>query len=130
MFGKKHFFAAVFIALCVFCVGSVSHAASNGKRIHVRGHLIDNACWNEADHKDDPKFLHEHTKNCLQMPDCIKSGYSVVTAQGQVYKMDAASNASTTAWIEATKHEDNWLVDVKGHLRDGKLNVQKIQLAK
>ncbi len=130
MFNKKHFVVAVLVALCIFCAGNVSHAASKGKRIHVRGYLIDNTCWKDNDHKDDHKFLSEHTKSCLQMPECIQSGYSIVTAQGKVYPMDAASNASTTAWIEATKHDDNWRVDVKGHLRDGKLNVQKIQLAK
>lgn len=130
MFTKKHGVVAVLIAICILCAGSVSHAASKGKRIHLRGHLIDNACWSENDHKDDQKFLREHSKDCLQMPDCIKSGYSIVTAQGKVYPMDTASNASTTAWIEATKRDDNFLVDVKGHLRAGKLNVKKIQLAK
>ncbi len=130
MFAKKHIVVAVLIAVCILCAGNLSFAFTHGKRVHVRGHLIDVSCWSDSDHKDDQKLLREHTKNCLQMPDCIKSGYVIVTAQGKVYTLDAASNASTTAWIEATKHDDNWLVDVKGHLRDGKLNIKKIQLAR
>ena len=121
-------YAVMLAAVCLLCGGGALYASSHGKRVHLRGYLIDNTCWNNRDGKDDQKLLREHTKNCLQMPDCIKSGYAVVTADGQVYPMDAASNASTTQWIAATQRDDNWLVEVKGHWLDGKLDVKKIQL--
>jgi len=129
MFFRKQWVATLLVLVYLLGGGSVSYAFSQGKRVHLRGHLIDMSCWNDRDGKDDQKILREHTKNCLQMPDCIKSGYAVVTADGQVYPMDAASNASTTQWIAATQRDDNWLVEVKGHLLDGKLNVKKIQLS-
>ncbi len=122
-------YAVLLAVVCLLCTASASHASAHGKRVHLRGHLIDMSCWNDHDGKDDQKMLREHTKNCLQMPDCIKSGYAIVTSEGKVYPMDAASNASTTQWIAATQRDDNWLVEVKGHLLDGKLNVKKIQLS-
>lgn len=129
MFLKKQWVATLLVVVCLLGGGSVSYAFSHGKRVHLRGHLIDMSCWNDHDGKDDQKMLREHTKNCLQMPDCIKSGYAIVTADGKVYPMDAASNASTTQWIAATQRDDNWLVEVKGHWLDGKLDVKKIQLS-
>jgi hypothetical protein len=103
--------------------------SSSGKNVHLHGTLIDLTCWNDRS-GDTSTLLREHTKRCLQMPDCIASGYAVVTADGQVYKMDAASNDSTTKWIAATQQDANWRVDVKGRLENGLLDVKKIQLQK
>ena len=101
-----------------------------GKKVHLHGTLIDNLCWN--DRKGDPAaLLREHSKACLQMPDCVRSGYAIVTPDGKVYKMDPASNQSATQWIAATSHDANWQVDVKGRVQpDGMLDVSKIQLQK
>ena len=101
-----------------------------GKKVHLHGTLIDNLCWNDRT-EDAGKLLREHSKACLQMPDCVRSGYAIVTPDGKVYKMDPASNQSTTQWIAATLHDANWQVDVKGRVQpDGMLDVSKIQLQK
>lgn len=100
-----------------------------GKNVHLHGTLIDMTCWKDRS-GDTPTLLREHTKRCLQMPDCIASGYAIVTPDGQVYKMDAASNDSITKWIAATQKDANWRVDVKGRLENGLLDVKKIQLQK
>jgi hypothetical protein len=99
------------------------------KKVHLHGTLIDLTCWNDRS-GDTSTLLREHTKRCLQMPDCIASGYAIVTPDGQVYKMDPASNDSTTKWIAATQQAANWRVDVKGRVEHGLLDVKKIQLQK
>lgn len=100
-----------------------------GKNVHLHGTLIDMTCWNDRS-GDTSTLLREHTKKCLQMPDCIGSGYAIVTPDGQVYKMDPTSNDSTTKWIAATQKDANWRVDVKGRVEHGLLDVKKIQLQK
>jgi len=101
----------------------------SGKKVHLHGTLIDMTCWNDRT-GDTATLLREHTKRCLQMPDCIRSGYAVVTADGKVYKMDPASNDSTTKWIAATTKDADFRVDVKGRVENGLLDVTKIQLQK
>jgi len=117
------------IVLLMFVSAPLHAKGVPGKNVHLHGTLIDMTCWN-ARSGDVSTLLREHTKRCLQMPDCIASGYAIVTADGQVYKMDAASNDSTTKWIAATPQDANWRVDVKGRLEDGLLDVKKIQLQK
>lgn len=118
------------VALLLLACALPLHASNaQGKKVHLRGTLIDMTCWN-ARTGDTAKLLREHSKPCLQMPDCIHSGYAVVTPDGQVYKMDAASNDSTTKWIASTSHDADWRVDVKGRMSDGLLDVKKIQLQK
>ena len=120
----------VWLSTCIlFCAIGLSAASTHAKKVHLHGTLIDMTCWN-ARTGDAAKLLREHSKPCLQMPDCIHSGYAIVTPDGKVYKMDPASNDSTTKWIAATSHDANWRVDVKGHVQDGLLDVNKIQLQK
>ncbi|HET9088572.1 MAG TPA: hypothetical protein VFN53_13715 [Acidobacteriaceae bacterium] len=118
----------VAVALLFFSIPLHAKPAT-GKNVHLHGTLIDMTCWNDRS-GDTSTLLREHTKRCLQMPDCIRSGYAVVTPDGQVYKMDAASNDSTTKWIAATPQDANWRVDVKGRVENGLLDVKKIQLQK
>jgi hypothetical protein len=121
-------FASVIAALCLLLAGGLCRAASHGQKVHLHGYLIDNSCWSERDGKDVQSLLREHTKDCLQMPDCSRSGYSIVTGSGSVYPLDAASNTKVTAWIDATQRDADWQVDVKGIWLDGKLDVKKIEL--
>ena len=121
-------FAVAFPVVCLLLAGAVCLASSHGQKVHVRGYLIDNSCWNERDGKDVHSLLREHTKDCLQMPDCTKSGYSIVTDAGSVYPLDAESNTKVTAWIDATQKDADWQVDAKGRWLDGKLAIKKIEL--
>ncbi len=121
-------FAVAFPVVCLLLAGAVCLASSHGQKVHVRGYLIDNSCWNERDGKDVHSLLREHTKDCLQMPDCTKSGYSIVTDAGSVYPLDADSNTKVVAWIDATQKDADWQVDVKGRWLDGKLAIKKIEL--
>ncbi|MHB8301510.1 MAG: hypothetical protein ACYDC6_01540 [Acidobacteriaceae bacterium] len=116
-------------AILVCCALPPQSRGSAGKKVHLHGTLIDMTCWNDRS-GDTSTLLRKHTKRCLQMPDCIRSGYAVVTSDGQVYKLDAASNDSTTKWIAATSQDANLRVDVKGRVENGLLDVKKIQLQK
>jgi hypothetical protein len=122
---------SAFAGVVLLAVSTLPLQAKNsqGKKVHLHGTLIDMTCWNDRS-GDAQKLLREHTKRCLQMPDCIRSGYAVVTPDGKVYQMDPASNRTTTQWIAATSHDANWRVDVKGRVQNGLLDVSKLQLEK
>lgn len=126
---KTRLCVTLFAVLSLLVLGKPSFADAHAKRVHLHGTLIDLTCWNDRT-GDAATLLREHTKRCMQMPDCIRSGYAVVTPDGKVYKLDPASNESTTKWIAATTQDANWRVDVKGRVQDGLLDVTKIQLQK
>lgn len=120
--------AILAVAFVILPAIPVRANSASGKKVHIHGLLIDMTCWNDRS-GNEQQMLREHTKRCLQMPDCIRSGYAVVTGEGKVYKMDQASNEITTKWIAATQKDAGWQVDVKGRLQtDGALDVSKIEL--
>ena len=129
LFSQSLFLLTVVATTFLYAGPSLYARSNHAERVHLHGTLIDMTCWNDRA-GDTATLLREHTKRCLQMPDCIRSGYAVVTSDGKVYKMSPASDESTTRWIAATQHDANWLVDVRGHIQDGLFDVTKIQLQK
>ena len=69
------------LILILFAAVSLSAMAANTA---VKGYLVDLACAKENAEKPDPKFPAKHSKDCLQMPECVKAGYGVMTADKKV----------------------------------------------
>ena len=88
----------VFAALAVMAISTL--AADQ----EVKGTLVDVACGTANGQKDG--FGAKHTKKCLQMDQCEKSGYSVLTADKKIIKFDAAGNDSAKKFI-ADSNKDN-----------------------
>ncbi len=64
----------------------------------MKGVIIDNMC--AGAHKADiTEFVKTHTKDCALMPQCVASGYSIVT-DGKVMKFDKASNAKIEEFLK------------------------------
>ncbi len=92
----------------------------------VQGYLVDLACSSEEGQK--PGFGAKHSKECLQMPDCAKSGYGVLTDDKKVIKFDAASNAKAKQFIADMKKEKDIKVNVTGTVNGEHMTVSKIEL--
>ena len=92
----------------------------------IRGYLVDIACADEEGQK--PGFGAKHTKDCLLMPECIKSGYGVLTDDMKVYKFDKAGNAEAKKFIHSLKKEKDIKVDVTGTVTGETMTVTKIEL--
>ena len=88
----------------------------------ISGILMDKAC--AVDMKMDAKG---HDKDCAQMPDCVKSGYGVVTSDGKFLPFDAKGNQQATAWLKATKLKTNLKITVTGTVDKGVLKVTTLQ---
>jgi len=112
--------ASMLIAVALF-------AAPAGKKKTLKGHLIDIAC--ATDRKDEYSTLGTvHTRRCLEMPACVRSGYGVLTRDMRVYKFDEAGNEQAKKLIDASDQNNNFQIQVSGRLLNDTLTVSKIEL--
>jgi hypothetical protein len=112
------------IALVLLTAAALSAFAAETK---VQGYLVDLACATSDEGKE-PGFGAEHTKGCLQMPECAKSGYGVLTDDKKVIRFDAASNAKAKRFIADMKKTKNIKVNVTGTVNGENIAVSKIEL--
>jgi len=92
----------------------------------VKGYLVDLACAREDGQK--AGFGAKHTKDCLQMPDCVKTGYGVLTDDKKIVQFDAAGNEQAKKFIADLKKEKDVKVSVTGAVNGGSMTVSKIEL--
>jgi hypothetical protein len=92
----------------------------------VKGYLVDIACGQEDGSK--PGFGAKHTKECLQMPDCVSSGYGVLTDDKKVIRFDKAGNNQAKKFIGDLKKESDIKVTVTGTFHGDMMTVSKIEL--
>ena len=111
------------IALVLLTAAALSAFAAETK---VQGYLVDLACASEEGQK--PGFGAKHSKMCLQMPECVKSGYGVLTDDKKVIKFDAASNAKAKQFIAGMKKDKDIKVNVTGTVNGERMTVSKIEL--
>jgi hypothetical protein len=92
----------------------------------VKGYLVDVACASDEGQK--PGFGAKHSKMCLQMPDCARSGYAVLTDDKTVIKLDAAGNQQAKKFISDLKKKEDIKVTVTGSVNGDSMTVSKIEL--
>jgi hypothetical protein len=110
------------ILLAVFALALAVTAFAQDKTVTVAGILMDKAC--AVDMKMDAKG---HDKDCALMPDCIKSGYGIVTADGKFVKLDEKGNKDALAWVKATKLKTNLQVTATGTMDKDVLKVATLK---
>jgi hypothetical protein len=111
-----------FIAI-IFAAFALSAMAADTT---VKGYLVDLSCASEEGQK--PDFGIKHSKACLQMDDCEKSGYGVLTADKKVIRFDKAGNEQAKKFIASTPKHDDIKVTVTGAVKDDLMTVSKIEL--
>jgi hypothetical protein len=92
----------------------------------VQGYLVDLAC--AAADGQRPDFGAKHSRGCLQMPDCVKSGYGLLTDDKKVIKFDAASNEKAKQFIADLQKKKDIKVNVTGTVSGDTIAVSKIEL--
>jgi hypothetical protein len=102
---------------------SVSGAAQDQP---LKGTLMDVAC--SSHHATEAGYTEKHDKKCLLMDACVKSGYSLVTADKKVLKFDAKGNDLALALIKQTDHDNDWKVAVNGKVTGDTIAVTDIKL--
>jgi hypothetical protein len=111
------------IILLLLAVSAISAVAAETK---IQGYLVDIACASEEGQR--ANFGIKHSKMCLQMPECEKSGYGVLTDDKKIIKFDAASNEKAKQFIADLKKNNDIKVNVTGTMNGAQLSVSKIEL--
>ena len=102
---------------------SVSGAAQSAP---LKGTLMDIAC--SSHHATEAGYTESHDKKCLLMDACVKSGYSLVTADKKVLKFDAKGNDLALALIKSSDHDKDWKVSVDGKVTGDTIAVSSVKL--
>ena len=118
----KLFGFAASIALVVIGL-SVSGAAQGSP---LKGTLMDIAC--SSHHATEAGYTETHDKMCLLEAGCVKSGYSLVTADKKVLKFDPKGNDLALALIKSADRDKDWKVSVDGKVTGDMLAVSSIKL--
>ena len=111
------------LVLFLFVILSASSFAADTT---LKGYLVDTACV--MDEGKEPGFGAKHTKLCLRMSDCVKSGYGVLTEDQKYIKFDDAGNEQAKKIIAHLTKDNNIKVTVTGTVDGDKVAVTKITL--
>jgi hypothetical protein len=122
-------FLTAFIAISISAsAGSVPHAAKAWKT-QLTGYLVDVSCSHD-EAEAGPGWGQKHSRACLLMPACVRSGYAVLTDHNQVIRFDAGGNDRAYKLIVATTQDKDWRVRVRGLQAGDQLKVSNIELIK
>jgi hypothetical protein len=120
--------AMLALAIAVPTFAADKKAAGNSQQ--VSGYLVDISCSTENMKKPDPKFPASHDKSCLQMDECAKSGYAVLTPDNKIIKFDAKGNEEAQKLLKMTNKDKDWKVTVSGPVQGDSIAVNSIMLQK
>ena len=95
----------------------------------VRGYLVDMLCVRQRK-SEGVKLGQEHTRMCLRMPNCIKSGYAVMTLDYQILKFDQKGTEKAIKLLDKTDQQQGFVVQVSGKITGDEIQVSKIELLK
>jgi hypothetical protein len=107
---------------------SLPLSAASGKKVKIKGHLVDIACASEK--TDDLDYMRtKHTKQCFEMPACVKSGFAILTPDNKVIRFDEKGNELAKKLIDDTQASENkdWSIEVRGRMDGETLSVNKLE---
>ena len=110
------------IAGLVAALGCLAYAAE------VQGVLLDRMCATKIVQNKDQKAAQAHTRECGLMPDCLKSGYGVFTADGRFITLDAAGNEKAAQALKGSQKKDNIRVQVTGEQTGSAMKVSALKI--
>lgn len=93
----------------------------------ISGYLVDVMCGT-AHASEGAAYGAKHDKACLLMDGCVKSGYSVLTADNRIVKLDPKGNEMALALIKGTARENDWRVSVSGTVANDTITVTSLRL--
>lgn len=124
------------VILGCLALGATGTAAASST---VQGVLIDKECSLRAETRivsfPSPHleggmlWAYTHTRQCLLMPACRRSGYGVYTYETTKYlSFDPAGNRKALALIEASKKPEDMRVEVTGEIQGDTIKVDSLKL--
>ena len=117
--------------IAIVSLAMVAHAED------IKGILMDEKCSGKADLRISGStgllvggriVAEAHTKECLLMPECQKSGYGVYTSDNKFLKFDEAGNRKALAAIKASTKLDDFEVEVTGEVKGDTIKVVNLKV--
>ena len=121
--------------LRLLIVVSAFAIAANAEEI--KGIMMDQMCSGKADLRISGAsgtlvggriVAEAHTRECLQMPECQKSGYGVYTSDNKFLKFDEAGKRKALAAIKASTKLDDFEVEVTGEVKGDTIKVASLKV--
>lgn len=103
----------------------------------IKGILMDQMCSGKADLRISGStgtlvggriVAEAHTRECLQMPECQKSGFGVYTSDNKFLKFDEAGNRKALAAIKASSKLDDFEVEISGEVKGDTIKVASLKV--
>jgi len=109
--------------------------ATEPSETKVQGVLIDKMCSSKAETRIVPGprleggiiAIYPHTRQCALMPECHQSGYGVFTYDQKFLPFDEAGTQKALAYFKQAKQEDDFRVEVAGHIQGNVFKVMSIK---
>jgi hypothetical protein len=101
---------------------------SGSKTQTINGYLVDVACARENATHPEPGFAAKHDKGCLQMDECVQTGYAILTDDNKIIRFDKQSNETAKSFIASTDKKDNWKITATGVLNGDTFSAQSLKL--
>ena len=119
-------YLAFYIIACVLAAVCDGHTDDGPQKAHV-GYLIDMFCARQRK-ASESDLGSKHTRNCLQMPICVRSGFGLLIRDREVIAFDAKGNRMAQSLIDKTSRLGHLLVRVRGTISARELQVTDIYL--
>jgi hypothetical protein len=103
----------------------------------IKGILMDQMCSGKADLRISGStgtlvggriVAEAHTRECLLMPECQKSGFGVYTSDNKFLKFDEAGNRKALAAIKASSKLDDFEVEITGEVKGDTIKVVSLKV--
>ena len=94
----------------------------------LEGVLMDKMCSMKALQEGGQKAAAMHKRDCALMPDCVKSGYGIVTADNKFLAFDAEGNKRAERAVRASKKTDDIRVKVTGEQSGDTIQVKNLRI--
>jgi len=94
----------------------------------LEGILMDQMCSMKALQEGGQKAAAMHTRDCALMPDCVKSGYGLVTADNKFLAFDAEGSQKAEKALRSSKKKDNIRVKVTGEQLGDTIQVNSLKI--
>lgn len=112
------------LGTCLLVTAAVMAAQSDTQKL--KGHLVDAVC--AKGHAHEAGYVENHARTCNLMDGCVKSGYTLVTADKKVMLLDAKGNELALQLSKSSQKEKDFTVTVTGKVSGSNIAVSSITL--
>jgi hypothetical protein len=125
---KKFTGIALMTALAAAMAVAGDSDKPSSKTQTINGYLVDVACARENAMHPEPGFAAKHDKGCLQMDECVQTGYAILTEDNRIIRFDKQSNDTAKSLIAGTDKKDNWKITATGVMNGDTFSAQSLKL--